>query len=163
MKWKRIIPEVLVLLLIAAVAGAAANLFRPESRKLAWIIQVSPPPKDPALLYMEIAPEAALNLQRAGVLFIDARRSDQYEQGHIEKAISIPVWESDADRRISALTARGLQPDAPIVVYCSGGMCEDAVHLAQKLAMSFYNIYLYKDGFPDWSRRNWPVTRGKKP
>ena len=147
----------------ATLAGAAANAVRPAARKLSWVMRVTPPAKDPAQLFLEIPSDTAVQLYRAGVLFIDARRSSTYEQGHIERALSIPVWENDVDERIAALQARGLQPDTPIVIYCSGGQCEDAVHLAAKLAMAFYNIYLYKDGFPDWQRRNRPVTRGKKP
>jgi len=50
------------------------------------------------------------------------------------------------------------------VVYCSGGDCQDSKILSEKLAMTgFYNIYVYKDGFPDWEQRGLPVHRGKTP
>ena len=164
MRWKRILAEAFALLLAATLVGAAGNALRPEARKLAWLPRLTPPPKDPSLIYMEISPEVALRLHGAGTLFIDARRSSAYEQGHIELAINIPVWEHDVDSRIAGLRAKGVKSEDPIVVYCSGGRCEDALGLANRLAVAnFYNIYLYKDGFPDWQRRNRPVSRGKLP
>ena len=164
MKWRRVLAEALVLIAVAGIVGASANSFRGETRTLAWRLRVEPPPKDPSLIYLEITSEVALRLHRAGVLFLDARRSDAYALGHIEHAINIPVWEHDADNRVSTLRSRGLKQDTPIVVYCTGGTCEDAIMLAGKVALAgFYNIYVYKNGFPDWQRRNWPITKGIKP
>jgi rhodanese-related sulfurtransferase len=164
MRWKRVLVEAFALLVAAALVGAAGNALRPEARKLAWLPRMTPPPKDPSLIYLEISSEEALRLQRAGALFIDARRSSAYEQGHIERAINIPVWEHDVDSRIAGLQAQGIKSEDPIVVYCSGGRCEDAVGLANRLAVAnFYNIYLYKEGFPDWQGRRWPVSQGKLP
>jgi rhodanese-related sulfurtransferase len=192
MFWKQILAEAAILIAAAAVIGAAMNIFRPEARTLAWIgdyrtaapgvrVQGSDssasakgnrsagmhplalaPQKDPGLLFLEIGSDVAFRLQGAGALFIDARRSSVYEEGHIEKALSIPVWERDADGRVAGLQAKGVKPDQVIVVYCSGGECEDAAMLSGKLALAgFHNVYLYKDGFPDWKRKGWPVAQGK--
>jgi rhodanese-related sulfurtransferase len=193
MNWKRISAEAATLVIAAVVVGVGTNCIRPEARRLAWVADyrapesgsrmLGPPnpgresglpafgnpaalapPKDPGLLYLDISSEVALRLHGAGALFIDARRSDLYELGHIANAINIPVWEHDADERISALQAKGTKPDAVIVVYCSGGTCEDSAMLALKLAQAgFYNVYLYKDGFPVWQNKGWPVARGKQP
>jgi rhodanese-related sulfurtransferase len=193
MNWKRITAEATVLVVAAVLVAAGTNYIRPEARKLAWVAdyrapesgsritassktdrEASPaalgnlaalaPAKDPSLLYLDISSEVASRLHSAGALFIDARRSSVYEQGHIANAINIPVWEHDADGRVSALQAKGSKPDAVIVVYCSGGTCEDSAMLALKLAQAgFYNIYLYKDGFPAWQSKGWPVARGKQP
>jgi rhodanese-related sulfurtransferase len=193
MNWKRITAEAAVLIIAAVLVGAGTNYIRPEAKKLAWVADYRAPEsgsripassnpgresglpalknpaalapaKDPGLLYIDISSEVALRLHSAGALFIDARRSSAYEQGHIADAINIPVWEHDADDRVSALQAKGTRPDAVIVVYCSGGTCEDSAMLALKLAQAgFYNIYLYKDGLPAWQSKGWPVTRGKQP
>jgi rhodanese-related sulfurtransferase len=162
--WKRIPVEVAIILIASIFVGAGTNAFRPEARKLSWIPRMVAPPKDPSLLYLEIAGEASLRLHRAGAIFIDARRTSDYEQGHIDNAISIPVWEHDADDRVSALQAKRIKPDAVMVVYCTGGNCEDASKLALKLAQAgFLNVYVDKDGFPAWQKKGWPITRGKQP
>jgi rhodanese-related sulfurtransferase len=179
MNWKRILIEALLLLAVAFLAGVASNSSRSEAHKLAWIagyrtpepgsrlaparaptVPAQPasagndllslaPLKDPSLIFLPISGEVALRLHNAGALFVDARRSTVYEQGHIEKALNIPVWEHDVEDRIAALPAQGVKPDQVMVIYCSGGNCEDGPRLSEKLALAgFFNVYLYKDGFP---------------
>ncbi|HLN79608.1 MAG TPA: rhodanese-like domain-containing protein [Thermoanaerobaculia bacterium] len=142
-------------------------------------VQVTAPPAPPAALEpdlaksfpphpdksaIEVAPENVLLLHRRNALFLDARRSSVYADGHIPGARSLPVWESDIDARVKALYEEGLDQRAPIVAYCSGGNCEDSHMLAEKLYMvGFDNVLIYKDGFPDWQKRGLPVNRGANP
>jgi rhodanese-related sulfurtransferase len=108
--------------------------------------------------------DVAALFTRGGVPFFDARRTSVYRDGHIAGARSISVWESDADEKVKALYQEGLDPSAPIVVYCSGGECEDSHMLAQKLYfVGFDNVLVYKDGFPDWQKRGLPVHKGDQP
>ena len=114
--------------------------------------------------YQNIEGDVAGRLHKAGAVFIDARRSEAYKEGHIAGARSIPVWERDADARIAALPGSKIQPDAVIVIYCSGGNCTDSELLAQKMSLSgFRNLYVYRQGFPDWESRRSPVERGTTP
>ena len=120
-----------------------------------------PHPDKPAI---EVAPEDVLLLHGRKALFLDARRSSVYADGHIPGARSLPVWESDIEARVKALYEEGLDQRAPIVAYCSGGNCEDSHMLAEKLYMvGFDNVLIYKDGFPDWQKRGLPVNRGATP
>jgi len=117
--------------------------------------------------YIEIAYADVNALHAAGALFLDARRTSIYEQGHIAGARPFSVWESDIDQKVNNLFSE--RPDAndqakPIVVYCSGGECEDSHMLATKLHMAgFDNALVYKDGFPDWQKRGLPVHTGDTP
>jgi rhodanese-related sulfurtransferase len=121
-----------------------------------------PPHPDKAAI--EISPAAVERLYRKKMLFLDARRSSVYADGHIAGARSFPVWESDIDDRVKKLFEEGLDSRAPIVAYCSGGNCEDSHMLAEKLYMvGFDNVLIYKDGFPDWQKRGLPVSRGANP
>jgi rhodanese-related sulfurtransferase len=120
-----------------------------------------PHPDKPAL---EIAPTDVQRLYEGKALFLDARRSSVYAEGHIAGARSFPVWESDIDRRVKGLYEEGLDQKAPVVVYCSGGACEDSHMLAEKLYMvGFDNVLIYKDGFPDWQKRALPTSKGANP
>jgi len=114
--------------------------------------------------FIEIGGDDVAVLHRAGVLFLDARRTSAYEEGHIAGARSFPVWEADIDDRVNALFAERSDPEAqnkPIVIYCSGGACEDSHMLAEKLwGIQFNNVYVYKDGFPDWQKRGGAVRTG---
>lgn len=117
--------------------------------------------------YVELQGDDVAELHRHGALFIDARRTSIYQQGHIAGARSFPVWESDVDERVAKLFNERSDPRQqaePIVVYCSGGDCEDSHMLSQKLwGAQFNNVYVYKDGFPDWEKRGGSVHRGDAP
>ena len=121
----------------------------------------------PDKAYVEIAYDDVRALYSAGVLFLDARRTSIYEQGHIAGSRSYSVWESDIDEKVNKLFAERGDPreqEKPIVIYCSGGDCEDSHMLAQKLwGIQFNNVYVYKDGFPDWQKRGGQVRTGANP
>jgi rhodanese-related sulfurtransferase len=117
--------------------------------------------------YIEIAFHDVKALHDKNALFLDARRTSVYEQGHIPGARSYSVWESDIDEKVNKLFNERGDPAAqalPIVVYCSGGDCEDSHMLAQKLwGIQFNNVYVYKDGFPDWQQHGAAVHTGANP
>ncbi len=121
----------------------------------------------PDKAYVEIGYDDVAALYQAGVLFLDARRSSVYEEGHIAGARSISVWEADKGDKVNALFSERGDPreqNLPIVIYCSGGACEDSHMLAQDLwGIQFNNVYVYKDGFPDWRKRGGAVRTGANP
>jgi len=124
-------------------------------------------PAHPDKPYIEIQYDAVKQLHDKGVLFLDARRTSVYEQGHIAGARPFSVWESDIDEKVNKLfEERGdpKQQAEPIVVYCSGGDCEDSHMLAQKLwGIQYNNVYVYKDGFPDWQKHGAAIHTGSTP
>ena len=118
----------------------------------------------PDVAWVEIGYDDVRGLYDDKSLYIDARRSDAYTDGHIAGARSMPVWEADIDERVKALYSEGLDQEKPIVIYCGGGHCEDSHMLAQKMwGLSFNNVLVYKDGFPDWKQRGAPVRTGERP
>lgn len=180
--WKTVVLEMALIVTAAICIGAALNAVRVESHRLAWfsgepsggraagdptkaaVPAAMSSPADPGAIYTPIPGELAFQLHGSGALFIDARRSSAYEAGHIAGARSIPVWEHEADRRVDAMVRQGLPFDREIVVYCSGLTCEDSARLAEKLGLAgFYRISLYEEGYPDWEKRGWPITRGAGP
>ena len=89
------------------------------------------------------------------VLFVDARSIEDYIDGHIKGAVSLPVGQYD--EQIDAfLELHDL--DRPIVTYCSGRTCEDSHYLAQLLMERGYlNISVMIDGFPGWEAEGYPI------
>jgi rhodanese-related sulfurtransferase len=140
-------------------AAAPQQAATPPAPTKTWSLADFPSsPDQPAL---NASTEQVVALHRLGATFIDARRSQIYEQGRIAKSISMPVWESDIDDRVAAFYEAGYDPEAPIVIYCSGGECEDSHMLAQKLwGIGYNNIRIYPAGWPDWTGRGLPVERG---
>ncbi|WP_306598973.1 rhodanese-like domain-containing protein [Geothrix sp. 21YS21S-2] len=112
----------------------------------------------------EISSEVAWSAFGRRIPFLDARRTSDFEEGHVAGAWSAPVWESDCDRRITEFEARanpGMKD--PVVIYCTGG-CEDSKLLAAKLqGLGYRNLLVYTDGFPDWTAKARPVAKGPRP
>jgi rhodanese-related sulfurtransferase len=133
----------------------------------AVVVQTEQFPPHPDKPYIEVGYDAVKQLHDKGALFLDARRTSVYEQGHIPGARPFSVWESDIDEKVNKLfEERGdpRQQAEPIVAYCSGGDCEDSHMLAQKLwGIQYNNVYVYKDGFPDWQKRGGAVHTGAAP
>jgi len=146
----------------AAEAAAA-----PQKTEVKPAVDLSRFTAHPDKPYVEIAFDDVAALHAKGVLFLDARRTSVFEEGHIAGARSFSVWESDVDDKVNALFNERSDPrdqNLPIVIYCSGGACEDSHMLAQKLwGIQFNNVYVYKDGFPDWQKRGGAVRTGSQP
>ncbi len=114
--------------------------------------------------WVEVSGDDVAFLHGAGALVLDARRTSVYEEGHVAGARPMPVWESDVDERVTALVNEGRDTSQPVVIYCSGGDCEDSHMLAQKLwGAGFENLLVYHDGFPDWKKRGGSVHVGASP
>lgn len=155
------------------IPAPAATSAAPVPAPPAPAVSVSPEsaarrfPFDPGHLEREISSEEALEAFHLGLPFFDARRSSEFESGHIPGAHSAPVWEDGLAERLAALAARSGFParkarlTAPVVVYCSGGTCEDSHLLAEQLfPLGFGNVLIYTGGLPDWAGKGRPVVRG---
>jgi len=153
----------------AAVPAVPARRAPPPAKSVAPAAQaaLAPPreyPPHPDKAWLETTPEETRSLFDRGVPFFDARRSSVYRDGHIRGARSLSVWEAGLDGKLEQLSGEGLDPSVPIVVYCSGGDCEDSHLLAERLwGIGLNNVLVYRDGFPDWERRGWPISKGETP
>jgi rhodanese-related sulfurtransferase len=88
-------------------------------------------------------------------LFVDARSRENYEDGHIPGAVSLPVGQFD--ELINAFIDQH-SLDQPIVTYCSGRTCEDSHNLAQLLLdFGFNDVKVFIDGLPGWEAEGYPI------
>ncbi len=119
-----------------------------------------PPHRQPSA---DIDGEAAAWLHSRGALFLDARRSKDFAEGHVAGARSFPIWEAAVVKeRVEALVSEGRDQTLPVVLYCTGGDCEDSHMLAQSLfGAGFENLLVYREGFPDWKARGGAVATGR--
>lgn len=130
----------------APSAPLAAKVFRPHPDKA----------------FVEISGDDAVALWKQKTLFFDARRSADFVLEHIPGARSVSVWEADVESKVRAFAGEGGDTAAPIVVYCTGGNCEDSHMLAEQLfQVGFNNALVYRDGFPDWLKRKMPTEKGE--
>ncbi len=118
-------------------------------------------PPEPAntgvALGFEIKSEQAKLLFDMGVPFIDARESQFFAQGHVERAMNMT-----ADQVIPNAAELVRYRPGPIVVYCSGGDCDASHHVATRLqTLGFTKIHIMIDGYPGWKEKSFPVVEQK--
>ena len=83
-------------------------------------------------------------------LILDARSMREYDQGHIPGAMSLPLRDFES---VFPGIAPLIQPEDPLIVYCSGPLCDDAYLLAGRLREAgFINVSLYLAGWEGWSQ-----------
>ena len=125
--------------------------------------QVGDPKRSP-----EITAEEALRLfqdPRRGqgrVIFVDARKEAVFVLGHIPEAYPLDRFYPDQD--LPALVLAGIGAEQ-VVVYCSGGTCEDSHYAALLLieaGMDPTRIRVFAGGFTEWTSHSWPVERGAR-
>ncbi len=81
----------------------------------------SEPPSQPApVTRVSKDPTAARALIDAGATVIDVRSPEEFAEGHLAKAVNLPV--AQVDSRISeVVTLVGGNRNQPVVVYCAAG------------------------------------------
>ena len=88
-------------------------------------------------------------------IFLDARDKEDFKEGHIFDAINIPYDDVEEYENIILQ----LDPDFPVVIYCSGGECDLSVNLADLLYNDYIFSYvlIFESGYPDWVNKRYPV------
>jgi len=92
------------------------------------------------------------------VIWVDARPEVQYRRGHIPGASHFDPYRPE--QQLLEVLALCLRADQ-VVVYCSGGQCEDAelaAHLLQQAGVPRERLVIYVGGFGEWVQRGQPVA-----
>ena len=157
------IKEISILVGAAIVAAFAVNYLSPSGIALVgqWDtakgVITANEKNDMVLNDLEISdvPLAKKLYDSQKFLFVDARSRDDYDEGHIKGAISLPVGQFD--EKIEAFLEQ-YPPEKAIVTYCSGRTCQDSHRLAQfLLELGYTEINVFIDGFPGWEAEGHPI------
>lgn len=95
-------------------------------------------------------------------MILDARKSDEYQEGHIPGALNIygEELDKDAPNVLPYLTDKNQE----IIVYCHGGDCDLSLMVANALAENGYSrVEIFGDGWPAWKKAGYPVQAGAHP
>ncbi len=104
--------------------------------------------------------EQAFKLYKQGIVFIDARESEEYAEDHIKDAVSIPFYEYDEN----AYKLNTIKKDQPIVVYCAGTDCDLSILLGDQLfEMGYKKTYIFFGGWSEWLDAKYPTEKEVKP
>ncbi len=97
-------------------------------------------------------PELLNRRSRDEVVLVDVRPASEYERGHIEGAISVPLEEIENH-------LDELPDDAEIVAYCRGRYCTLAAQAAERFRSLGVEIKTLNVGFPEWEQAGFPIER----
>lgn len=93
-------------------------------------------------------------LRRGDVVVLDVRPREEYEQGHVPGAVSVPLDELEA--RLAALPRR-----SDVVAYCRGPYCVLAPQAVELLRQRGFRARRLEDGMPEWRLAGLPVAVGE--
>ncbi len=100
----------------------------------------------------------ALGLYGEQAYFIDARRQEEYEAGHVAGSFRVTLAAFSGK---TPPIVGGLPRDGKVVVYCVGGNCDESEAVAKQMnLMGFVNVYVMHAGFPGWKDAGHPVETG---
>ena len=148
---KVVLFEALLVAVVGLVFALAATLRRLEQHGLQIITG-----QDVAELFKDLRYEQGL------VVFVDARDDQHYQAGHIPGA-----WQFDhyrAERYLPAVLPVCLNAQR-VVVYCTGGACEDSEFAAIMLrdaGIPRENLFVYAGGITEWTAQGRPVETGAR-
>lgn len=160
---RKTVKEIIILLGVSVALALMVNFFSPRGIALVgqWdtakgVITADPRPvEERKLAEIDSVAWAKELFDKGQTLFVDARSQDNYEQGHIPGAVSLPLGQYD--EMIEAFLSKHAL-DQPMVTYCSGRTCEDSHNLARMLAEAgFTDVRIFIDGFPGWEAEGYPV------
>lgn len=133
-----------VLILFAAflLTSCSTNGAAPNSGD----VQNTPAVSAAAVAYQKISADEAYRMisETEGYLILDVRTKDEFDQGHIENAVLLPVTEI-AEKASEQIKDK----DQVILVYCRSG--RRSAQASQALAdMGYANVYDF-GGIIDWA------------
>lgn len=94
--------------------------------------------------------ELIKKMNQQEIYLIDVRPEEEYDEGHIEDAISFP--QQELNKRI-----KNLPDDKEIVAYCRGPLCLMADEAVKYLQKKGFEAARLKNGYADWVASKKPV------
>jgi rhodanese-related sulfurtransferase len=100
--------------------------------------------------------------EQGSVVFVDARNDLNYQQGHIPGAVQFDHYRAE---HYLATVLPVCQAAEQVVVYCTGGDCEDSEFAAIFLRQAGVlpeKLFVYAGGMTEWTANGLPVEIGAR-
>ncbi len=139
--------------LIASGIGLSVNFLSPQGIKIFGPIPIK------KIEGVDIIEKKAVwaSFQAKKGIFIDARSSEEFSEGHIPGAmlLSLDNFEDNASVLLDLIPL-----NTEIITYCSGSGCESSLEVAGLLKdEGFTNINVFYGGWTHWKEAGHPVEK----
>ena len=141
----RILWQSALLLLLAAAGAWATWQWHPERPEL----YLTSEPAGPDEI---TAGEAIAREKKEGVLWLDARRREEFDKGHIPGALLLNIYEWD-ELMMPVVNALGDGPRRTVIIYCDAQKCAASRELREKVinfGLGEFDIRVLHGGWPAW-------------
>lgn len=110
---------------------------------------------------INIPVESAKQFFDEGVLFVDGRDPNEFQQGHIKGAINIDYKTfKDKTKEEKLGIMKDMTKEQLIVSYCGSDSCEISIDNAYEMAKAgFDNVKIYLGGYKEWSKLGYPTEK----
>lgn len=163
----------IALMVVASLVGIAVNAVRPNGVALiqqgqAVSTAVHTQADSTAAAADSTAPrEGVVSLEQmkqmvdsGTIVVIDARSTEEYEQGHIPGSINIP---HDRIPEFMDVLNSEVSTDAQIVCYCRSFTCDFSDLLATELkVIGYQNVQVFSGGWDQWQKAGYPAETGPR-
>ncbi len=153
--------RVLFLLFSGLFAGGIVNALRPDGG-IAWFynwdehLESRAVQEGIGLISVAYVHEQTLLGES---IILDARTPEEYAEGYIPGAMLLPYRDID---EVFPEMQLFLFPEQPVITYCSGPACDDALMLGIFLRDQGYtNIHLFAGGMEAWRAAEYAVEGGR--
>jgi phage shock protein E len=140
----------------APLALAGALILTPVLAACGGSTEAAPAPtsaaSQPASPVRVGVPEWMQAAQSPGTVVIDVRTPEEFNSGHVQGALNIPVESPDFAAQVSAL-----DPGTTYAIYCRSGN-RSAVATSEMGSMGFTYIYDLEGGFTDLEAAGMPTA-----
>jgi rhodanese-related sulfurtransferase len=156
--------------IVPSVATASPSTVRTLPRGAETKVAVTPP-------LVDVAPKMGITtlttaqaqewfndpqFEQELIVFVDARDSRQYEAGHIPGAYQLDrYYPQNHLPTVLPACLNALR----VVVYCTGGQCEDshfAAQLLQDAGIPAERLSVYSGGITEWDEQRLPIETGTR-
>jgi len=101
-----------------------------------------------------IGPDKAKELWLKGAVFIDTRKTADWDAGRIPGALHISIKKPEFN--VNNIASQ-VDKNHPVVSYCNAQLCHRAANGAKKLVeFGYTDVYYFRLGFPSWKNANYP-------
>lgn len=107
--------------------------------------------------YTSISPHDARIQQQQGVPLIDIRQPDEFRREHLPDALSLPLDDLLAGKRLSSE-----KPAQTVIFHCQSGMRTQKNVEALIQAAAPAQVMLLEGGLANWKRAGLPTVRDKR-
>jgi rhodanese-related sulfurtransferase len=158
-KLRGLVARACVLVAIATVCGAAANVCSP--RRIPWTYEwsrhIELQAAKAGIAVVRLADAKPL-VESGSHIVLDARPKKEFQQGRLPGAFSVP--HNDAIEALKDVQLF-LTPTQPVLIYCASSDCDEGLLLCVLLRQQgFRNVSLLVEGYRSWKAAGLEVETG---